>query len=364
MDTSTGPRIRGSWKLRIIDPVRAERTWKLLCDLRELIRDAQKVDTRHYEERESESILRELVPVLLELLGRSEALLDQIFQHYESDSKHEEDTGPAPELSFESTLEELMSTGGAARRIADISFIARMELGRMRHKLGGLGNAENHWEYVSICASIRRRILKSTDSLERSICQHEGLPSENAWHENSVQIGLMTRRAYAIFVRGLKIETPPSKGELYMRVRSAGSALAKLIGRQGYEDFKMSDRRLLRSTRQRILEWLRKGQQTEGDLRIRTGFRLWQDVVGVANLILQVSNRPELIEYDCQIIGEIAATIENSASEQTRLEPPQEDRLRSLYGRDRVLDRYIDAGDFRCTSELRSILERLRAQHR
>jgi hypothetical protein len=324
-----------------------------------LIRTVQEIDTRRYEEHDSETIRRELVPALQSRLEGTEQLFRRVFEHYESNSKNESDTGPSAELSFESTLDRLMSTGSAARRIADISFIARMELSRMQHKLSSFKDTSNHWEYVNICASIRRRVLKSADSLERAICHHEGLPSDNVWHESSVQMGLLTRRAYAIFARSLKSDIPPNADDLFARVRSAGSALAKLIGREGYEDFKIADRRLLRAIQQRVLEWLRDGQKAEETFRVRAGQRLWQDIVGSANLILQVSNRPELIEHDAAVIEELHALTARSPAQELQLEPVQGELLRSLYGLDVALDRYIEHGDTRSGSQLRSLLERL-----
>ncbi len=314
----------------------------LLRATREIVDDAQKIDTRRYEEAKSAIIRVELLTTLGRLIARAQKLMVRIFEHYEAQHPEPASEETMPELSFETRLDQLVATGDAAQKIADIAFIARLELARKNHDLVHLATGTDSWELIAACASARRRILKSATVLERAICDHEGIPPECDWYITSTRRSVGIRRAYAVFRKALHVDDPPTARDIHTRIRRTGIAIAILIGRDIYEELKIRDRRMLREIQRRVLKWLRHNHGASPAKSARAGIRLWQDAVGLANLLMQVSNRPELCEHDGQILVDVSRRLPVEDVGAGALPEETRDRLLALYGLDPDLDRCID----------------------
>lgn len=344
---------------------RPRRPEHLLHDLRRLIQEAEEIDTRYYEQGDFDAICGEFVSRIRKVLDTIEYILTHLREYYEPIARREatRTTEPTPDLSFDSSINQLISTTNTARRITDIAFVARLELSRKRRQLMALSEDSSRWKYLVVCDSIRRRVLKSADSLEHAVCEYEHLESNNTWHEKSLSLAVKTRRAYSIFTQALHADALPSAHEVRSRLLSIGTALAKLMGREISDSFKASDRRMLHTIQRRIWEWLLAAGEPLDTTRARSGIRLWQDVVGFSSLLMQISHRPELREHDRSILAKVRAIqlagTENALSIQTS----QLEILPLLYGLDPVLDDCIDAGTACSINQLRLALERLQSHH-
>ncbi len=120
---------------------------------------------------------------------------------------------------------------------------------------------------------------------------------------------------------------------------------------------------MLREIQRRVLGWLRGGKtQDMGAFHVRSGVRLWQDVVGLANLLMQVSNRPELRAHDGEIVVDVFETLFGGFSPAQQLPPAQLDHPSALLGLDEELDQCIRQGGGCSMETCRAMLSRLRDQ--
>ncbi len=349
----------------------SHRVNEILAAVGSLIEEAEAIDTRGFEEADLPTIERELKPSIESVLSKTESRLGEVFEHYEASGTAGADTprtsGPPaeapfvdPETSFEGCIESLVS-GSGVRRVADLAFVARLELRRQRRKLGGVDADDDPWEHIAVYAGVRRNILKSTAALETAICEYEGIADRHRWYADSVRRALRIRHAYASFRDSLHLDQSPTHTDVHRRIRGAGIAIARLIGRDGYEDYKIRDRRMLRDLQRRMLKWLRGYSKDEpSEFHIRSGIRLWQDVVGLANLLMQVSNRPELCDHDAAAIGDLFEVLFGGFAPATRITPAQLDRLRTLRGLDSELDECVQLGEDCPMETWRQVLSRVR----
>ena len=338
---------------------------KLIHALRTLVDRIHALDTRTYEEAELPLIQGELVPRIGRLLTAADTLIGEVFRFYDALlSPSDDEAYGIDELSFETSLDQLMTSSTAARQIADISFIARLELSRKRQQLESLSAGTDSWEHIAVCASVRRRILKATTALEKAICEYEQLEPQSDWYITAMTRSVEIRRTYARFRRRLGPGDTPSESDVYSRIRRAGIAIASLIGLDIYEDLKIRDRQMLRELQHRVVDWLRVSEDRGDQIRARAGLRLWQDAIGLANLLMQVNNRAELRDYDAEVLTEVNEILFGGIIPARRLSLMMLDKLRSLYGLDDELDQCIDAGETCSMEAWRSSIVRVLEQRR
>lgn len=333
------------------------RSDEVVAALQSLIEETRSINTRGYEESDPGTVRDELFPRIKRVLHDSQDLYGEIIERYESQS--DDGVVSSPDTSFETSLDQLMAGGGAARHIADISFMARLELVRTRHALNALEPAADTWEHIVVCARIRRRVLKSAAALERAICDFKGIEASNDWYGMAIRDSIEIRRVYAIFRKSLHPHDEPIERQMYARVRVVGVAIARLIGRDIYEDLKVRDRQLIRELRIRVIRWLRDHLEQTGEAHMRSGKRLWQDAVGLANLLMQVNNRPELRDHDVTTLNAVYAALCSGPASADDMAAAQLEQARCLYGLDTELDLCIEQGDGCSATRWRDALSRV-----
>ena len=313
----------------------------MLEEAHSLCERARGINTRDYEQSDPDSIARDLVPVLAGLLNEAEIFIRQVFGRYNADESAE----PAD------SADQHGSDGGSRlgdQRIADLAFVARLELGQARRNLGALAQKSDSWEYIALCAGIRRRLLESLSALELAMCVDEGRESSNDWYRDELRLSLEVRRVYAVFNKALQADEQPDGSTVYHRLRQTGVALAKLIGRDVYEDLRIRDRQMLRTQQRSVVAWLR--QSSQGDAvdphaHARAGIRLWTDTVGLARMLLQVSNRSELRIHDARVLSAAwQALFDDHSRPAERIPESLLVELGTVYGLNPDLDRCIEAG--------------------
>jgi len=336
---------------------------ELIEAMRALVGEVLGLDTRGYEQADVARIIAELVPEVERLMEGTDAALKRVFEYYEPQTSS---TTASPlrrpdSESFGRSVDHLMRTRAAEKRIADISFIARMELTQKRKEIRRSGHGVSRWEIIAVCASVRRRVLKLASAIEQAICLHEQVDFEDHWYATELQRSLEVRRAYARFRKSLSLRERPHVRELRPRIRLAGTSIAILIGRSGYEDFRISDRSLLRDLQARIIAWV--STRSKSRFPVREGLRLWQDISGSADMLMQINGRTELRENDAALISELRGSWLPRRSATAALD----DELRrvldeQLYGSDWELDALMERDEPVTVAELEDHLARLDRQ--
>ncbi len=261
-----------------------------------LTEHARALNPREFEEQDSASIFGGLVPAVAATAEEAAGVFNGLVASYD------QSPGEAPHQSetFYKEVDELMRGSASARRIADLASMARWELNRKRAALSQLKASDDRWALLSEAGSARRRTLKSAIALETALCEHEGLQSRlHVLFASELDVSVEIRHVYGSFRRSLGGE-PPDEPSVQAKLRGAAVAIAKLIGRDVYDNLRLTDRAQLRGLQANILGWLREGPASSP----RRGLRLWQDLSAFAGLLVQINNRTELREHDVAVARE------------------------------------------------------------
>lgn len=310
--------------------ISTETDWQaeaLLC-----ISATNQVDLRRYETLPPSEMMRDVVPPVLKVVADTIALARKLIEFGDVQ---------AGIIVSKSTPQPVGST--AYKEIADVAFIGVLELEQKLRQLEHLTESIETWTLISECGSALRRCRATARALERAIAKATGKPSKTEML-SSIKVSLEVRRQYQRLRSTIQRTGRPADAELVPRLRSVGTAIAMLIGREVYPELRVRDRRQIRDLQARILEWLRDPNPARGQ-------RLWQDLDGFARLIGQVSRRQELVEHDLELIGDLL----------DGTKPIAPDSLRPLVGRDDAIDDYClqGVGD---TGKARDHLFRLREE--
>ena len=320
-----------------------------------LLDHVRAVDTRRYETRATNSILREHVPEIEKLLASTFATLEAIAERYAASAEKPGLPDDALDGDFAAHVDALMQAEDAASRVADIAVVARMELAHRHLRLQQMPLGADSWDYIAVTSSIRRRVLKSVTAIQTAIRRHEGLNDEDSWFRSELDHSLEVRRVYAAFRRRLQLDRPPSRAEMYTRLRLVGTSIAILVGKDIYEHLRVTDRQMIRALQAKVINWLRKDPTTSGRFPARAGEHIWQDVAACADLLMQVNHRTELRDHDVAALEALADALRRNA-------PPAECRVRlaALEGADEKLDQFIRSSD-EPTDALTKLVPRLLA---
>lgn len=168
---------------------------------------------------------------------------------------------------------------------------------------------------------------------------------------SELEVSLRVRRVCAKLRRRVLAGGDPTPDSLCARLRSAGTAIAMLVGWEVYPCLRVRDRLQLRDIQRRILDWLRH------DKDATAGLRLWQDLVSFMQMLSQVNRRQELVAHDRRVIREAYARVTESASEALAAETLA--LLAPLEGLDDEIDALIASADRDRRGAWSSPLERL-----
>ncbi len=308
---------------------------QLQTALTDAIHQARQVDLRRCEEQETPHLLQETVPSLRQALHAGAQALGAVCAHYEPEEDSDATAGPA------------------RQRVADLAFVAKLDLGERLERLGAMTAAEAPWSVIATCGSARRRLFKCAAAVERALCELEGLaPRLEGLLTQELARSLKVRQAYLLFRRGLLTRTEPTAAWMAPVLRRAAMCFSELTGKDVYEDLRIEDRTELRRLQAAVLAWLR-GQDGHA---FESGRRLWQDIAVFAELLTQVNLRPELREHDGALMEALLRRMERDAAlgSETLAE-----LARPLLGVDDVLDDCIENPTAVERTEWREALERL-----
>jgi hypothetical protein len=293
----------------------------------------------------------ELVPKITAATDDAVGVLERVLEHYDAPASIEVPrAAQASELDatakvdpgssgiFDARFEALVAPElvparpAHGRRVADASFMARWELHRKRGAVVRARERDDVCGLLSVCCSARRRVLKATSGVEQVLSQVEGRPSVfEGLYRTERQLAVDTRAAYFAFLSRLRREGFES-GDVERGVRLAGTGIAKLVGRDVYQDLRVEDRLEIRMLQRRLVDWLL------GPRNLQEGRRLLSDVSAFASLLMEVNRRPVLVEHDRELLQRVQAGLHQPSPDEAGLRRA----LGSLRGRDPDLDDLIE----------------------
>ncbi len=303
--------------------------------IEDLLSQIDSADVRVPEDSALISLATDLVPTVRALLEDGLQVTRDIEAAYGPDQIG--DTPPEEDDPFSlKGIGFLISSVFAARDLTDLAFFARTELKECLDVLTATSQRENvDLESVaSYCEAGTRRLRKALISVESAMYEFEQLEAPiRKWFD--VEVSLQIRKLYW----NLRRETagrPREDKRLAERLRSVVYRLVAFRELSVYPLLRIDDRIQLRTLLKRILEWLNRTGRDD-----KEGHQLWQDLVGFAEILVQVSQRQELQEHDRTLVARALRQL-------FRKRPPPEtvpeellDELESLLGLDDELDRLV-----------------------
>lgn len=296
-----------------------------------LYEELEQTDLRELEETSETTVLLGERDRLEQLVDGSIVLLKEILGRYDSDP-----TEPHPEAAaaFGRGVDRMVEQYASEGRLADLAFIATVELRQKRERLSRLAPGASRYLLLSAIASTRRRLKKSLTAVSSLLCRLEAV-GEPLSFESEVQSAVAIRRGYARLCRTIARGRDPGAG-LESRLRDIKTELTILMGRAFYPDLRLEDRVALRESHGRLIAWLARPPSASTN---EEGRRLWTDICGVANELSKISRRQELLEHDAHVLRIAAAALEAESAEE--LAPGLLRHLGELEGLDPDVDRLL-----------------------
>jgi hypothetical protein len=302
--------------------------------IHDLLGEVDSADIRVPEDSALISLAADLVPTVHKLLEDGIQLMRDIEEAYGTvgleEDLEEDDPFSLKGIGF------LISSVFASRDLTDLAFFAHTELRECLDVLGVTAKRQNlDLESVaSYCEAGTRRLRKALISVESAIYEFEQREAPiRKWFD--VEVSLQIRKLYWN-LRRETMERPGDDKRLTERLRSVVYRLVAFRELSVYPLLRIDDRIQLRALLKRILEWLNNATRNDED-----GLRLWQDLVGFAEILVQISQRQELQEHDRALVAQ-------SLRRLFRQQPPPQsvpdemlDELESLLGVDEDIDRLI-----------------------
>jgi len=295
-----------------------------------------------------------LAPGIVDLLGRSLDLLQQVGKFYESDSGDRQPPRPTHDLSVLDDIAALISSTVAAQEIGDLAFLTGHMLADCQDRLRSFTSAGDHFQMATQCEVGLRRLARGMAALEYAICTFESreLPERKG---ERLEEALEVRRLYWELRRIIFSAGEPGDDELPARLRNFSDVIGALRSRPVFSQVRIEDRIHMFRLSERIASWL------EGEERsFEEGRLLWQDMIVFGELLTEVNNRQELRGHDRSLIGWAWENIGVALDDDVL--PPRVvvGRLRTLLGLDEALDALILGPEPRPAAEWKPVLGRLR----
>jgi len=296
---------------------------------RDLIRQIRSIDLRPYETGGRAGVDPDLMNLTLTLHDEAAVLFRMVADEFDE--------------STEDGDSELQA-------IADLAFMANVELQQPREILIQARTAESSWEVVSRANKLLRGTVKALIALEHVLCTRAGVEPEH-WLEVDTESTIKIRNAYARFHR-LMIEEGENEEET-QRLHVAMNLIAELLGCDGARSMRLADRSQLGRFQQAIVAWSAGFSSDPGD-----AIDLWHNILAFSHLMMEINHRDELIEHDRRILAEaIDLMFGESSSPEKVLEAL--DHLATIRGRDPLIDRLLDRESIGALKEWKRPLKEL-----
>lgn len=314
--------------------------------LREALSDCvargRRLDVRAHGARGREDLVATLVPEVESLLRSAIATFRRASDLYDEARIDEDEILPR--------VDGLDET--ARREIADVAFIGMADLGaRLERLRRAIATGADVDELRDECQRARRRALRGLAALDVALAHEDGVVSSLTFSDELVD-AIATRRHYARLRRAI---LGGGGGEDVVASRRALERvrlhMLLLVKSDVYAQLRLVDRRQLDVLLTRIEDALATNASAQGQELQQE--RLFQDLVGFAGLIAQVSRREELVEHDARVVWDAHEALARAVSIPPRLRA----RLEALAGLDDEIDGLIEGGEWSIEA-WRSAIER------
>lgn len=262
------------------------------------------------------------------------------------------------EAPHEGAAEPVSSPESA--EIADAVVLARMGLRHRLRALRELGERATRWERLSAVGSALGTIQTSLNAVDRAMARAEHIPPSLRFYESAVEGSLVVRRRYVALHRLIVQKGPPTAAEARPRLRLIGNAIARMLGLQGAIHLRPGDRALLMMSHAKVREWL--AHHEDDAAHVSAGLRMWQELVNISTMFLNVSKREELVQHDARLVREALRQMP-AAADDAAARGALVARLSAMAGRSPSLDALLEAPPEAVDpGELRRVLEDLDRQ--
>ena len=300
------------------------------------------VDLRSFEEAPRERIETRLVPLTRSELEIARRVFDELSTQYEGVR--------VPSGAVEEGVRN------PSQEIADLCFIAKMELRPLEDELDKLRDQEDKWSLLASAARVLGSIAKAIYAMEPQLCQ---LADEDPLlgRDQPVELSVRVRRVYNNFHQQVTFDGEPTPASILGRLRAVREATLRLVAAPVYPQLRGSDRCSLRRLQERVQAWLDEGD----DAAPSAGLDLWKDLSALSEMFQQINRRMDLIEHDQKLIVEALERLEALPGGAT-LPLDLRSRLQSMIGRDPELDALVADEDPPAASRVAEVLERVQGE--
>ena len=258
----------------------------------------------------------ERIQGILGLLDDASVLMREVTAHFEDES-HSMD------------IAEAVLT---PQELADLAFLGRNELQELHSSLEQAATASNTWKIVSETDRSVTRSIRALIPIEAALRDYQGLePIRRRWFD--LDDALEIRQCYIRFWLEAR-RAAESAGDIAERLRHFSTLIAELRRTKIYPYLRIDDRLEIRAVQKRIFAYL----EEPGDDAQREGQRLWQDMVGFFDLLMQINRREELLDHDRLMVGRIYRELSDPSSTPERLPIEMHRKLMSLASQEPDLD--------------------------
>lgn len=269
------------------------------------------------------------------LVAAAVTLLEAIEQEFDAEGDSE---GVPPETGEVSVLRAIgaeISSALAQQELADLAFVGRHQLSEIRRQIVSARAAKSTWKILAHCETALRRVRKALVACESALREYGGLPMiPRDWE--SLSDALEIRRIYGQFRRSVTRLGLPEEARLAEELARVARRIAILRDRAIYPYLRIEDRREIRRCQKRIEAWLAADDGSRA--LAERGSQLWQDLVGFANLLAQVSNRQSLRAHDRDVVAKALRIVGRRGAAPDAMPADVLEELQTLLGRDDELD--------------------------
>lgn len=329
-----------------------------------LIREVESFDVRVPEDSALIGLAADLVPKVSRLLRDGIDLLDRIESHYDPEKSQPE---RPPETDTLHHIGMMISSEFAARDLIDVAFFARSELASAHEHLMqaatryGPGHPQDEQlTLASNCETGLRALRKAMVSVESAVYEFEDREApKRTWYD--VELSLQIRKLYWNLRRETELAEDAGDRSLESRLRQVLYRIVAFRELSVYPFLRVDDRVNLRQILKRILDWLNGDRRDPSEAR-----RIWQDLTGFTEILVQVSHRQELQDHDRETVGRAFYRLFRRGDMETVPEDVLKE-LEDVLGLDDELDRLISRKERRLApwrEPLKRVLTKLKRRPR
>jgi hypothetical protein len=330
--TGTGTTPQGLVSEFIADSPRNELR-SCVDSLRNLAGSMQQLELFEFEERPIEELQGRLVPFVRRALRLSSQLLDRVIEHYRRILN--ENTTPDRDALLE---------------LCDLCLMARVQFSNVDH--AELTAETDTYAVIIACNRLRGNLIAAINAVDDTISKLEGWDPLNLPRTN-LPAAIAARRAYARLKAELDELEATHGADLFPKLSAARDLIQNVLQPPMGKKLRMVDRAQLRRVAMEIHTW---ALSREPDQRI--GNAHWENLLAVAELLMQINNRHELKAHDRSVIALWTERLATNEPVFVRTDSTFFAEIATLRGRDPELDRWIQVLEQGIEAHLLSVLQR------